>query len=118
MQIEKWFLDTCEHHIDAVVLEESVCSRDISFCCHKVGHKCTQRLGIPISGLSYICGDNMPVVHNTSRSESVLRKKSNSVCYHAVCESVAMGESLVKHTPSKENVTNLMTKVLYGQKIK
>ena len=58
----------------------------------------------------------MSVVHNTSRPESVLRQKSNSVCYHAVCEPVAMGESLVGHIPSKENVTELITKVLDGQK--
>ena len=75
-------------------------------------------MGIPIFSLSYIYGDNMSVVHNTSRPESVLRKKSNSVCYHAVCESVGMGESLVRHIPSKENVADLMTKVLYGQKRK
>ena len=43
-------------------------------------------------------------------------EKSNSVCYHAVCESVTMGESLVGHIPSTENVTDLMTKVLYGHK--
>ena len=54
------------------------------------------------------------VVHNTSRQESVLRKKSNSVCYHAVHESVAMGESPVGHISSTENVADLMTKVLYG----
>ena len=54
-------------------------------------------MGSPISGPSYIDGDNMLVVHNKSRAESVLRKKSNSVCYHAVCESVTMGESLVGH---------------------
>ena len=53
-------------------------------------------MGIPISCPSYIYGDNMSVVHNTSRPESVLRKKSNSVCYHAVHQSVAMGESLVR----------------------
>ena len=41
-------------------------------------------MGIPISGLSYIYGHNLSVVHNTSRPESVLRRKSNSVCYHAV----------------------------------
>ena len=58
----------------------------------------------------------MSLLHNTSRPESVLRKKSNSVCYHAVCESVAMGESLVGCIPRKENVADLMTKVLYGQK--
>ena len=48
-------------------------------------------VGIPISGPSYIYGDNMSVVHNASRSESVLRSKSNSVCYHAIDKSVAMG---------------------------
>ena len=68
--------------------------------------------GITIFSPSYIYGDNMSVVHNTSRPESVLRKKSNSVCYHAVHESVAMGESLVRHIPSEENVASLMTKVL------
>ena len=61
---------------------------------------------IPISGPSYIDGDNMSVVHNTSRPESVLRKRSNSICYHAVHESVAMGESLVGCIPSKENDTD------------
>ena len=73
-------------------------------------------MSIPISGTSYIYGDNMSVVCSTSRPESVLRKKSNSVCYHAVCESVAMGKSLVGHIPSKENTADLLTKVLYGLK--
>ena len=54
----------------------------------------------------------MSVWHNTSRPESVLRKKSNSVCYHAVHESVAVGESLFGLIPSNENVADLMTKVL------
>ena len=52
-------------------------------------------MGVLISSPSYIYGDNMSVVHNISRPESVLRKKSNSVCYHTVCESVVMSESLV-----------------------
>ena len=73
-------------------------------------------MDVPISGPSYIYGDNMSIIHNLSRPESVLRKKSNSVCYHAVCESVAMGESLVGYIPSKENVADLLTKVLYGEK--
>ena len=73
-------------------------------------------IGIPISGPSYIYGDNMPVVPNTSRPESVLRKKSMLVCCHAVHESVLMGEFLIGHIPSKENVADLRTKVLYGHK--
>ena len=40
-------------------------------------------MGIPISSHSYIFGDNVSVVHNTPRPESVLRKKNNSVCYHS-----------------------------------
>ena len=73
-------------------------------------------MGIPISGPSYIYGNNRSVVNNTSRPESVLRKKSNSVCYNAVHESVALEESLVGYISSTKNVADLMTKVLYGQK--
>ena len=73
-------------------------------------------IAISISGPSYIYGNNMLVIHNSSKPKSVLKKKSNSVCYHAVCESVAIGESLVGHTSIKENVADLLTKVLYGHK--
>ena len=75
-------------------------------------------MGVPLSNPSFIYGDNISVVHNTSRSESVLRKKSNSVCYCTVCESVTMGESLDGHIPRKENVADLRTKALYGHKRK
>ena len=33
-------------------------------------------MGAPISGPSLVCGDNMPVIHNTQRPESTLKKKS------------------------------------------
>ena len=51
-------------------------------------------MGVPISGPLYIYGDNMLVIHNTQRPDSTLRRKSNSIFYHAVCKSVTMGESL------------------------
>ena len=63
----------------------------------------------------YIYGDNVIIVHNSTRVESVLRKKRNTVCYHKVCKSDAMGKSLVGFIFNKENVPDLMTKVLYGQ---
>eukprot|EP00957_Ditylum_brightwellii_P049087 3724612-Ditylum_brightwellii.AAC.1 len=47
-------------------------------------------MGVPISGPTFIYGDNMSVIHNTSKPESQLSKKCNSICYHAVRESVAM----------------------------
>ena len=46
-------------------------------------------MGVPIEGPSYIYGDNISVIYNTSRPESVLRKKYNSIYYHFVRESVA-----------------------------
>ncbi len=58
----------------------------------------------------------MSVIKNTSKPESTLNKKSIAVCYHAVRESVAMGETLMAHIPGAENPTDLMTKVLSGSK--
>ena len=81
------------------------------------GLRCKLRImGIQMSSPSYIYGNNMSIVRNTSKPESVLRKKSNLVCYYAVNESFAMVESLVAHILGKENVADLMTKVLYGHK--
>ena len=68
-------------------------------------------MGILISGPSYIYGDNMSVVHDTVQISSKKEKHLSSLC-----ESVAMGESLVGYIPSTENVTDPMTKVLYGHK--
>eukprot|EP00804_Cyclotella_cryptica_P021205 CCRYP_001503-RD/>CCRYP_001503-RD protein AED:0.33 eAED:0.33 QI:0/-1/0/1/-1/1/1/0/233 len=72
-------------------------------------------MGVPVKGPSYVYGDNMSVVTNVSKPESTLRKKSNSICYHAVREAVAMGEALVAHILTKKNLADLFTKVLYGQ---
>ena len=47
---------------------------------------------VPLTGPTYILGDNMSVIYNTSRPESTLKKKSNSICYHALREALASGE--------------------------
>jgi len=74
-------------------------------------------MGVPICGPTYMYGDNMSVIHNTQKPESTLKKKSNSICYHAVREAVAMGETLTAHVRSHENVADIATKVLHaGQK--
>ena len=75
-------------------------------------------MGVPLSGPSLIYGDNMFVVYNTQRPESMLKKKCNSICYHAVRELVAMGESITSHISTLLNFSNLMTKVTSGQKRK
>ena len=56
----------------------------------------------------------MSVIHNTQRPESTFRKKSNSIFFHAVRESVTMGESLTGHIPTAENCSELATKIIPG----
>ena len=73
-------------------------------------------MGVPISGASYVYGDNLSVVTNAQKPESQLRKKNNAICYHAVRESVAMGECLVTHVRTQDNLADVLTKVLFGSK--
>ena len=71
-------------------------------------------MGIPIAGPSYIYGDNMSVINNSSKPDSTLNKKSNQVCYHAVREAVAMGECLITHISTHDNLGDLATKIIPG----
>jgi hypothetical protein len=63
-------------------------------------------IGVALSGPIYVYGNNMP--------ESVLKNKSNSIFYHAVRESTAMGESITGHAPSVDNTADICTKVVPG----
>ena len=73
-------------------------------------------MGVPLSGPSYIYGDNISIIHNKQRPESTLKKKNNSICYQNLRESVAMGECFTTHIPTKYNLSDMITKVLYGSK--
>ena len=73
-------------------------------------------MGVPLTGPTYVYGDNMSVIYNTSRPESKLKKKINSICYHAVREAVASDECLTTHCKTGDNYSDIMDKVLYGQK--
>jgi hypothetical protein len=68
-------------------------------------------MGIPIDDASYVYGDNMSVLHNTTNPESTLKKKSNSIAYHLCRESVAMDEMRVGYIKTDDNFADLMTKV-------
>ena len=70
--------------------------------------------GVPISGPSLIYKDNMSVIHNTQLPDSTLKKKSNSIGYHMIRESLEMKESLTGHVPSVENPADIFTKVVPG----
>jgi hypothetical protein len=71
-------------------------------------------MGITLGGPTFVYGDNMSVVHNTQSPESVLKKKSDSIFYHAVRESDAMGESIIGNVPSVDNPADICTKVVPG----
>ena len=73
-------------------------------------------MGVPIDGPTYVYGDNMSVINNTSKPESVLKKKSNSTCYHLVREAVTMQECLTTWVPTLKNWADLLTKVLSRNK--
>ena len=70
-------------------------------------------MGVPIDSPAYAFGDNMSVIHNTKRPESMLKKKkSNSICYHAVRESVAMNDILTGHIASEHSPADIATKLI------
>jgi hypothetical protein len=52
------------------------------------------------------------VIENSSRLESLLKKKSNEIAYHAVREACAMTETLICYMKTDDNVADIMTKVL------
>ena len=74
-------------------------------------------MGVPLTIATYIYGDNMSVIYNTSRPELTLNKKSNSICYHAVREEVASGECLTTHCKTRDNYSDMMTKVHTDKRI-
>jgi hypothetical protein len=71
-------------------------------------------MGIPLSEPTYIYGDNKSQVTNSPRPESNLKKKCNSICYHAIRESVAMGETQLTHIRTGENLADFLTKTTNG----
>jgi hypothetical protein len=71
-------------------------------------------MGVTIDGPTYVYGDNMSVVHNNQRPESVLKKKSNAICYHAVRVYAEIGELIIGHVPSVNNPADICTKAVPG----
>jgi hypothetical protein len=108
-----WF---SKHHptVDSSVFgAEFVAIKNGIETCRGLRYK-LRMMGVTLSGPTYVYGGNMYVVHNTHRPESVLKKKSNSICYHAVRESTAMGESIIGNVPSVVNPADICSKVVPG----
>ena len=73
-------------------------------------------MGVPVDRHSFIYGDNKSAITNSSKPESVLKKKCNSICYHACREAVAMDECRFAHIKTHDNWADFLTKVTSGPK--
>ena len=69
---------------------------------------------VPFSDPCFVYGDNKSVLYNTTLPESTLKKKSNSIAYHAVREGVANGEWITGYVSTYKNVSYLLTKPVPG----
>ena len=71
-------------------------------------------IGAPVTGPTYTYGDDMSVVQNTQRHELTLKREINSICYHAIRDSVAMGKMVTAHIRTTENVADFGIQVIPG----
>ena len=71
-----------------------------------------QYLGIPVTGPTYLLGDNKSVVLSTTNAESTLNKKPQAICWHAVREAAAQGWLRIGWEPTESNIADLFTKLL------
>ena len=69
-------------------------------------------LGVRVETASYILGDNMGVIQNTTISSSLLKKKHVAISYHRVREAVAAGMVFPLKIGTKDNWSDALTKSL------
>ena len=75
-----------------------------------------QSMGIPVRGASYMFGDNMSVITNTTLPSSCLKKKHNAIVgYHRIWEAIAAGIIKFIHVPGSRNIADVLTKPLGPQ---
>jgi hypothetical protein len=97
-----WFSKRQPTVESSVFLAEFVAMKNGIETCRGLHYKLIM-MGVALMCPPFVYGDNMSVVHNTQRPEYVLKKKSNSIFYHAERESAAMGESIIGHVPCVDN---------------
>ena len=68
--------------------------------------------GVLINGPAHVFCDNEGVVNNSSKVESTLNKKHNSVAYHYVRNAVASSIITVAWVSSHDNLADAFTKRL------
>ena len=74
--------------------------------------------GIPIDNPTYVFCDNQSVITNSTTPGSKLKKKHVSISYHRVRESIASGIIKIAYIPSKDNLADVLTKMLGGPQLR
>jgi len=69
-------------------------------------------LGVALEDKSWMLGDNMSVILNTTLPSSSLKKKHLACNYHRVREAIAGGFIIFGHIISQENLADVCTKPL------
>jgi len=75
-------------------------------------------LGIPVDGPTNTFCDNESVFKNTTRPESVLKKKHNAIAYHCTREAQAAGIVQIAWESGQYNIADILTKLLPGPKLR
>ena len=63
-----------------------------------------------------IYGDNQSMLYNTALSETIMKKKSQSICYHFLREGPARDEWRTGYIKSVKNPADVLTKPLSAVK--
>ena len=71
-----------------------------------------QMFGVPIAGETNIFCDNEAVFKNTSKPESVLKKKAHSILYHKCREAIASRVCRVTKEGTTTNLSDVFMKVM------
>ena len=79
----------------------------ISSLCYKL-----QMFEIPVNEPANAFFDNEAVYKNSAFTESQLKRKNQLICYHLVREAVAAGKIIVHKVNGKDNLANLLTKLV------
>jgi len=72
-------------------------------------------MGVPITGPSYILGDNQGEVWNMVNPVLQLTKCHNAIAYHTCHKEVAASAALLAFKPGKENCSERLVKTLVCQ---
>ena len=73
-------------------------------------------MGIPCDLNAYVYGNNQSVLVNSSKPFSMSKKKSSSIAYQCFHESFYKDKLQVKYISTHDNVADIMTKLLIGEK--